>query len=50
MNDAAQVPAYRVWALPGVPEVRPGDDLVKLIVAAATADGLPNSPTATCCW
>ena len=42
MNGAAQVPAYRVWALPGVPEVRPGDDLVKLIVAAATADGLPQ--------
>lgn len=32
-------PAYRVWALPGIPEVRPGDDLVKLIVGAATADG-----------
>lgn len=33
------LPAYRVWALPGIPEVRPGDDLVKLIVDAATADG-----------
>ncbi|GAO09817.1 coenzyme F420-0:L-glutamate ligase [Streptomyces lydicamycinicus] len=42
MNDADGVPAYRVWALPGVPEVRPGDDLVKLIVAAATADGVPR--------
>ncbi|MFE0193633.1 coenzyme F420-0:L-glutamate ligase [Streptomyces sp. NPDC058989] len=40
--SAAQVPGYRVWALPGMPEVRPGDDLVKLIVAAATADGLPQ--------
>ncbi|MFF2812796.1 coenzyme F420-0:L-glutamate ligase [Streptomyces sp. NPDC058000] len=29
-------PGYRVWALPGIPEVRPGDDLVKLI-ATATA-------------
>ncbi|GAA2329000.1 coenzyme F420:L-glutamate ligase [Streptomyces caniferus] len=42
MNDAAGVPAYRVWALPGVPEVRPGDDLVKLIAAAAATDGLPQ--------
>lgn len=42
MNDAAGVPAYRVWALPGVPEVRPGDDLVKLIAAAAATDGLPK--------
>lgn len=42
MNDASEVPGYRVWALPGVPEVRPGDDLVKLIAAAATADGIPQ--------
>ncbi|MGW1838176.1 coenzyme F420-0:L-glutamate ligase [Streptomyces sp. NPDC002067] len=44
MNDStgAAVPAYRVWALPGIPEVRPGDDLVKLIAAAATAGGLPG--------
>lgn len=41
MSEAA-VPGYRVWALPGMPEVRPGDDLVKLIAAAATADGLPQ--------
>ncbi|MCL7380599.1 coenzyme F420-0:L-glutamate ligase [Streptomyces sp. 35G-GA-8] len=27
--------SYRVRALPGLPEVRPGDDLAKLIVAAA---------------
>ncbi|WP_419995474.1 coenzyme F420-0:L-glutamate ligase [Streptomyces boninensis] len=31
---------YRVWALPGIPEVRPGDDLVKLI--AATEPGLAD--------
>ncbi|MGA4802754.1 coenzyme F420-0:L-glutamate ligase [Streptomyces lavendulocolor] len=31
-------PSYRVWALPGLPEVRPGDDLAKLI-ATAVADG-----------
>lgn len=34
--DAA--PSYRVWALPGMPEVRAGDDLAKLI--AATEPGL----------
>ncbi|MGW2409917.1 coenzyme F420-0:L-glutamate ligase [Streptomyces sp. NPDC001739] len=39
MTGDADVPAYRVRALPGIPEVRPGDDLVKLIAAAATADG-----------
>ncbi|WP_330458189.1 coenzyme F420-0:L-glutamate ligase [Streptomyces sp. NBC_00820] len=33
--------AYRVWALPGIPEVRQGDDLAKLIATAepALADG-----------
>lgn len=35
-------PSYRVWALPGIPEVRPGDDLVKVIAAAARADGMPG--------
>ncbi|MFE9253371.1 coenzyme F420-0:L-glutamate ligase [Streptomyces sp. NPDC007088] len=32
---------YRVWAVPGLPEVRPGDDLAKLIAGAAPelADG-----------
>lgn len=39
MTGDADVPAYRVRALPGIGEVRPGDDLVKLIAAAATADG-----------
>ncbi|BDM66859.1 coenzyme F420:L-glutamate ligase [Streptomyces nigrescens] len=42
MTGDADVPAYRVWALPGIGEVRPGDDLVKLIAAAATADGTPQ--------
>ncbi|MFF4187979.1 coenzyme F420-0:L-glutamate ligase [Streptomyces sp. NPDC001691] len=34
-------PSFRVWALPGLPEVRPGDDLAKLIAAAepGLADG-----------
>ncbi|MFI9262654.1 coenzyme F420-0:L-glutamate ligase [Streptomyces sioyaensis] len=41
MSEPA-VPGYRVWALPGMPEVRPGDDLVKLISAVVTADGLPQ--------
>ncbi|WP_443053385.1 coenzyme F420-0:L-glutamate ligase, partial [Streptomyces sp. IBSBF 3010] len=31
--SAADAPSYRVWALPGMPEVRPGDDLAKLIAA-----------------
>ncbi|MFS0695030.1 coenzyme F420-0:L-glutamate ligase [Streptomyces nitrosporeus] len=30
----AGAPAYRVWALPGIGEVRAGDDLAKLIAAA----------------
>ncbi|ORT53615.1 coenzyme F420-0:L-glutamate ligase [Streptomyces sp. CB03238] len=30
-------PSYRVWALPGLPEVRPGDDLAKLIATAVAA-------------
>ncbi|GAA3876490.1 coenzyme F420-0:L-glutamate ligase [Streptomyces sedi] len=30
-------PAYQVWALPGIPEVRPGDELAKLIAEAARA-------------
>ncbi|KUN87955.1 F420-0--gamma-glutamyl ligase [Streptomyces bungoensis] len=32
---------FRVWALPGIPEVQPGDDLAKLIAAAGPglADG-----------
>ncbi|WP_369215920.1 coenzyme F420-0:L-glutamate ligase, partial [Streptomyces flavofungini] len=34
-------PSYRVWAVPGLPEVRRGDDLAKMIVAAepGLADG-----------
>ncbi|CAM5743246.1 Bifunctional F420 biosynthesis protein FbiB [Streptomyces alboniger] len=35
------VDGYRVWAVPGLPEVQRGDDLAKLIAAAepALADG-----------
>ncbi|MEU9460244.1 coenzyme F420-0:L-glutamate ligase [Streptomyces sp. NPDC058322] len=36
--SAGEAPSYRIWALPGMPEVRPGDDLAKLI--AATGPGL----------
>ncbi|MFI0812964.1 coenzyme F420-0:L-glutamate ligase [Streptomyces echinatus] len=38
---AEERPGYRVWALPGIPEVRPGDDIAKLIAAAepGLADG-----------
>ncbi|MFI8995959.1 coenzyme F420-0:L-glutamate ligase [Streptomyces sp. NPDC053542] len=39
---AEEAPSYRVWALPGIPEVRPGDDLAKLIAAAATGAGMPG--------
>ncbi|MFI0821768.1 coenzyme F420-0:L-glutamate ligase [Streptomyces sp. NPDC021098] len=37
-----EVSSYQVWAIPGLPEVRPGDDLAKLIADAATAGGLPG--------
>ncbi|MET9449982.1 coenzyme F420-0:L-glutamate ligase [Streptomyces cinerochromogenes] len=38
---AAERPGYRVWALSGIPEVQPGDDIAKLIAAAepGLADG-----------
>ncbi|MEV0445888.1 coenzyme F420-0:L-glutamate ligase [Streptomyces spectabilis] len=37
----AGAPAFRVWAVPGLPEIRQGDDLAKLIAAAepGLADG-----------
>ncbi|MET9294954.1 coenzyme F420-0:L-glutamate ligase [Streptomyces sp. NPDC003077] len=38
----AAVPAYQVWALPGLPEVRPGDNLGKLIAQAVTGGGAPG--------
>ncbi|MGW2282531.1 coenzyme F420-0:L-glutamate ligase [Streptomyces sp. NPDC001770] len=39
--ETGAVPSFRVWALPGLPEVRAGDDLAKLIGAAepGLADG-----------
>ncbi|MCL3993859.1 coenzyme F420-0:L-glutamate ligase [Streptomyces lavenduligriseus] len=39
--EAGERAEYRVWALPGIPEVRPGDDIAKLIVSAepGLADG-----------
>lgn len=40
--DGGRLRAYRVWALPGIPEVRPGDDLVKLIVNAVTGPPGPE--------
>lgn len=33
---------YQVWALPGIPEVEEGDDLVSLIADAATGEGQPG--------
>ncbi len=41
-RESGAVPSYRVWAVPGIPEIRSGDDLAKLIAEAATADGLPG--------
>ncbi|MEU8828539.1 coenzyme F420-0:L-glutamate ligase [Streptomyces sp. NPDC048636] len=41
-RPSSGAPSYQVWALPGLPEVRQGDDLAKLIADAATADGLPG--------
>lgn len=40
-SEAGAPPSYRVWAVPGLPEVRHGDDLAKLIAAAepGLADG-----------
>ncbi|WP_328499374.1 coenzyme F420-0:L-glutamate ligase [Streptomyces sp. NBC_00414] len=37
-------PGYRVWALPGLPEVRPGDDLAKLIASAVAGAGTTAGP------
>ncbi|MGY0018082.1 coenzyme F420-0:L-glutamate ligase [Streptomyces sp. cg35] len=39
--SSAAAPAFRAWAVAGIPEVREGDDLAKLIVAAepSLADG-----------
>ncbi|MEV5532425.1 coenzyme F420-0:L-glutamate ligase [Streptomyces prunicolor] len=34
MSEVAPVEGYRVWAVPGMPEVAAGDDLAKLIAAA----------------
>lgn len=35
-------PSYEVFALPGIPEVRPGDDVAKLIASAAGAGDLTD--------
>ncbi|WP_367137996.1 MULTISPECIES: coenzyme F420-0:L-glutamate ligase [Streptomyces] len=35
-------PGYRVWAVPGIPEVQAGDDLVKVLAAAVMGEGLPG--------
>lgn len=40
MSSPAAAPGYRVWALPGLGEVRTGDDIAKLI--AATEPGLAD--------
>ncbi|MBA0049472.1 coenzyme F420-0:L-glutamate ligase [Streptomyces sp. AJS327] len=42
--SAPHPPSYSVWALPGIPEVRPGADLVALIADAATGGGSGPPP------
>ncbi|MFF0630425.1 coenzyme F420-0:L-glutamate ligase [Streptomyces sp. NPDC004296] len=42
VTGATRAPGYRVWALPGIPEVRSGDDLVKLIATAAGGADTPQ--------
>ncbi|SFC11610.1 coenzyme F420-0:L-glutamate ligase [Streptomyces aidingensis] len=37
-RDAAQA-AFEAWAVPGIPEVQPGDDIAKLIAAAVSGPG-----------
>ncbi|BCL30158.1 coenzyme F420:L-glutamate ligase [Streptomyces aurantiacus] len=39
MSSDEMPPGYRVWALTGLPEVRQGDDLAKLIAEAAAGTG-----------
>ncbi|MCQ8772749.1 coenzyme F420-0:L-glutamate ligase [Streptomyces telluris] len=41
-SGGGPVPGYRVWAVPGIPEVQAGDDLVKLLASAVTGEGLPG--------
>ncbi|MFC5148061.1 coenzyme F420-0:L-glutamate ligase [Streptomyces aureoversilis] len=41
-SGGGRAPGYRVWAVPGIPEVRAGDDLVKLLASAVTGEGLPG--------
>ncbi|MEU1815065.1 coenzyme F420-0:L-glutamate ligase [Streptomyces roseifaciens] len=41
-SGGGRVPGYRVWAVPGIPEVQAGDDLVKLLASAVTGEGLPG--------
>ncbi|MCC2278538.1 coenzyme F420-0:L-glutamate ligase [Streptomyces sp. ET3-23] len=43
MNGSyGDVPGFRVWAVPGIPEVQGGDDLGKIIASAVLGDGLPG--------
>ncbi|MDQ0776801.1 coenzyme F420-0:L-glutamate ligase/coenzyme F420-1:gamma-L-glutamate ligase [Streptomyces aurantiacus] len=47
MSSDEMPPGYRVWALTGLPEVRPGDDLAKLIAEAAAGTGAPGAGPGT---
>ncbi|MFR9724711.1 coenzyme F420-0:L-glutamate ligase [Streptomyces sp. MS19] len=41
-QPAGDAPSYAVWALPGIPEVRAGDDVARLVADAASGAGLPG--------
>lgn len=41
-TEPAEPASFRVWALPGMPEVRAGDSVAKLIAAAAVGPTLPG--------
>ncbi|WP_165987226.1 coenzyme F420-0:L-glutamate ligase [Streptomyces sp. YIM 98790] len=38
-RPAADTGAFEAWAVPGIPEVQPGDDIAKLIAAAVAVPG-----------
>lgn len=44
MSGRPQPPRYEVIGLVGIPEVRPGDDLARLVDEAARAQGTPLAP------
>ena len=41
MSDVPRPPRYEIVGVEGLPEVRPGDDLARLVAHAAAAQGTP---------